>query len=830
MSSKKLSLALIALLALTTVLALAPVTPTFAVQEPTVSIDYPYMYTGDEIAARTITIENPQGNPDIVEVRVYIAKDVVEDVTGVTCSGFVPGTSFSVITSAPWVVASSLPSGYDYILPDGAKGKITLNLNPNNEETEEGVVDKFTITVTIKFADDTKVTKTVNLYVGRAKEVAISLTQDDEPVSSILAGETVTINIQTGPTYCEDKGLPLVVWAVNPDGDTVEITKVTTDEDGKAEAEFTPKKAGTWTFYADVVMEPESGLGAQLTVSSAELEVEPGVPTKVVVNTPFDVEGYGVSYLTESSFEINVSLTDKYGNPVTLDVAADVKLTATKGCFVNATGAEVDEITTTIPAGSDYSEPVTYKPDPLWGTYAIISAKVTVPSGDYEGSYTGTSKSLKTSTFATSVTVTPESLTCEAGSYVEVTIDIDQEGVPVTFEIVSEEEEYEGSLSPVSTTTDEDGVATTKFYVDTTAGLKAKVKAVVSKPLTDAPDNTIEGESAEIETVPGEVAKLGVTVEPDTLGPGGEAVVTIYLADAYDNEVETNIFGAAIRVDLSTTGGTLERDFVYISYDKVKVTVDYTAPEELGTYTITATTTQYSLESGSATVEVMGYEPIVNITSPAEDTTVSSTTDVTMYIAGWAKPSDATLAETPGTVITTIKYSLDGADNVTVPIVNVEEEKAFFNFSVTLTVNATHTITVYAVDSEGYENFATRTVNVTYTAVPPPPVMPTEISGASTDKASYSPGEEVKVTATVTNVGATARDVVVRITFIAPDRTPQYPIYELSLTLEAGQSVTPTATYLAGELTGTWTAKIMVVDAVTGEAIAEPVELTVTVG
>ena len=194
MSSKKLSLALIALLALTTVLALAPVTPTFAIEEPTVSLDYPYIYIGDTVGARTITIENPQGNPDIVEVRVYIASDVVEDVVSVTCSGFVTGTSFGVITESPWVVASSLPSGYDFILPDGAKGKVTLNLDPNDEETEEGVVDKFTITVTIKFTDDTKVTKTLDLYVGRAQEVTVSLTQDDEPVSTIMAGETVTIN------------------------------------------------------------------------------------------------------------------------------------------------------------------------------------------------------------------------------------------------------------------------------------------------------------------------------------------------------------------------------------------------------------------------------------------------------------------------------------------------------------------------------------------------------------------------------------------------------------------------------------------------------------
>jgi hypothetical protein len=136
-------------------------------------------------------------------------------------------------------------------------------------------------------------------------------------------------------------------------------------------------------------------------------------------------------------------------------------------------------------------------------------------------------------------------------------------------------------------------------------------------------------------------------------------------------------------------------------------------------------------------------------------------------------------------------------------------------------------VTVYAIDSAGYEGKATRTITVAY--APAPPVMPVTVSNASTDKPSYKSGEEVKITGTVTNNATVAKTVIIRVTFIDPNGVPQYPIYELRLTLAAGQSITPTATYLAGAVKGVWTAKIMVVDAVTGEAVAEPITIKVTV-
>jgi len=804
--------ALIALLALTPLLIAIPTTPVLAaVKEPTVSIDYPYIVVGDVIGTRTITIENPLGNPDIKEIRVYLSAEAADSVTPKDWTGFVPDTSFTVVS--PWIIVSTLPPGFNYILPDGAKGEIAVEIDPKNAEATEGVVDKYELTVVIKFTDGTTVTKTLYLYEGLADEIAVEL----EYTTPFRAGDKVTIKVSTLPAA--DKGLPLVIWAVNPEGKNVKIAEVVTDANGKASATYTPTKKGDWTFKADAVIDAPS-VGAQLTPGEESLTVEPGTPTKVIVKTPFDEEGYTISYLIEPSFEITVSVADKYDNPVTMDVDADVTLTATEGTLVSTT--------TKIPAGSDESEPVVYEPDPLWGTYAMISAKVTVPSPSiYAGTYSGTSKSLRTSTFATEDTTTiepAEATDVVAGKYVEITVTLDpaQEGVPVKFEVAAED--YAGRFSVVSTTTDKYGVAKTRLYVDTEAGKATIVKAIVSRPVTTDPTATFKVESAEITTVPGAIYKLGIDA-PEAVAPEATATLTIYLADKYDNMVESNTFEAVIRVTLSATGGELEETIVDIPATDVKTTVGWTAPKTLGTYTITASTTQYGLASASVTITVTSLEPIVNITQPATDTTVTTTANVTtVYIAGWAKPSPAA-AE--GTVISLFKYSVNKAANVSVPIVKIEDGKAFFNFSLMLEVNKTYTVTVYARDSAGYEAKATRRITVAY--APAPPVMPVTVSKASTDKPSYSPGEEVRITGTVTNNATVAKTIIIRITFIDPNGVPQYPIYELKLTLAAGQSITPTATYLSGAVKGVWTAKIMVVDAVTGEAVAEPITIKVTV-
>ncbi|MBS7612577.1 hypothetical protein KEJ27_10345, partial [Candidatus Bathyarchaeota archaeon] len=529
-------------------------------------------------------------------------------------------------------------------------------------------------------------------------------------------------------------------------------------------------------------------------------------------------------------FDVTAFVADKYGNSVELDENATVTLKTTKGVFIDPIIGEVTEVNTTIPAGSAASDPVTYRPDPLYGTYAMISAKVVVPEPSiYEGTYSGTSKSLRTSTFATDVNIQIDSTEVEAGRYTKITItlDVPQKGVPVKFKVT--EEDYVGTFQPVSTTTDEDGIATTKLYVDTRKDKSTTVKVIVSKPETTDATATFEVESVDtVTTIAGEPYKLGIEA-PEAIEPEGTRRLRIYLADKYGNEASENIFRAAIRVTLTATGGELEASYIYILEDWVEgsdqPSVDWTAPKTLGTYTITASTTQYELRSVSVNITVVTLEPIINITQPAKDTTVTTAENVTtVYIAGWAKPSPAAAA---GTVISLFQYSIDKGANVSVPIASIKDTKAFFNFSLTLEVNKTYTVTVYAIDSAGYEAKASRIITVAY--APPVPVMPTTITAAKTDKPSYKSGEEARISGTVTNNATVSKDVIIRITFIDPTGVPQYPIYELRVTLAAGQSITPTATYLAGAVKGTWTAKIMVIDAVTGEAIAEPKTLTITV-
>ena len=139
------------------------------------------------------------------------------------------------------------------------------------------------------------------------------------------------------------------------------------------------------------------------------------------------------------------------------------------------------------------------------------------------------------------------------------------------------------------------------------------------------------------------------------------------------------------------------------------------------TVTITATSPQ-GFTPASATVSVLAVEPTVAITQPAADTTINTDTDTaTVNIAGYAKVSPA---QPTGTGITEIKYSLNGAANVTAPIISVVEGKYNFNFSLTLEAGKIHTITVYAKDSQNSEGSATRKITVTKQMQP---VYPAEI-------------------------------------------------------------------------------------------------------
>jgi hypothetical protein len=734
---KVLSASVVALL-LISVLAfaipLAPVAHADAAT-PTITIDYPYFVVG-ETGTRGIVVENPLGNPAITEIRIQVTTDVVDPTKSNQIAGAFPSDSgFSgtltvyVEGIGPWVVK------YTGSLSGGAAGKIKLTIPAAAAEKTAGVVDTYTLTFVIVFETKDTVTVTKTIYEGRASSVSVTLTP-----SSIKAGETATIKVAVNPV---DQGVPLQIWA-EYDTKSVLLGSVVTGSDGTASLTYSPTKAASHTIKADVEKDVMTGetTGAKITLGSSTLSVAAAAPTKVFVNipAPYGDPDKPINYITaQTVIGITVSLADAYDNPVAVDVDGTFSLFVSPGTL--------STYTVSINSGNTSSAPFDFTPDPEYGKSAVITATLTLPSASmYAGTYSGSSRSLVTSTFATTVTVTPATTSVEAGKNVKITATLPtaykQKGVPITFSLTEYSAGYAGKLSTTTVTTDADGKAEVVLTVDTKKDAYTKVRATVAKPTTTDPTNKFTVDSATITTLAGAPAKLivktyeYVTPRPASLtsltaksavSKSGTLYVAVLLADAYDNPT-LNTLGVSIQVSLTATAGALSSTIALVSpmisntwESSPPYYIIFTAPTTYTDVTIAATTPQ-GLTAGSITVSVLALEPTVVITQPAADTTINTNTDTaTVYIAGYAKVSPA---EPTGTSITEIKYSLNGAANVTVPIISVVEGRNNFNFSLTLEAGKIHTITVYAKDGEGLESAATRKITVTKQMQP---VFPAEI-------------------------------------------------------------------------------------------------------
>jgi hypothetical protein len=739
---KFLSASVVALLLISVLAFAIPLAPVAhaAVATPTITIDYPY-FVVDQIGTRGIVVENPLGNPAITEIRIQVPKDAVA--AGQAPSGRFPeysgfggvdleeGKNAVVEGIGPWVVK------YVGSLSGGAAGKIALTIPAATAEKTAGVVDAYTLTFVVVFETKDTLTVTKTIYEGRADRVEIALDKTE-----IKAGETVKITVTAKTADGKiDQGVPLQIWAeyeYDEEKKEVLLGSVVTDSDGKASLTYTPTKAATYIINADVEKDKmDETQDATISPASEGLEVVAAAPTKVSVNIPKNFGGdpdKPINYITAQEVTgITVSLTDAYGNPVEVDVEATVSLYASRG-YLNPSLVKILE-------GSDKSQPFAFTPAEEYGSSAVITATITLPSGRYAGTYSGSSRTLVTSTFAEQdqVTVTPDAdIEVEAGKTIEIKATlaaaVKQKGVPITFSLVSYSEGYAGRLSTTATVkTDADGVAKVVLTVDPKAGAYTQVRATVAKPTTADPTNKFSVDSARITTVAGAPAKLLVKTYEDAtaqtvksaVAKGGQLYVVVSLADAYNNPTE-NKFGVDVQVFLSATEGALSSPIALIKQNEKSTLASgyeiiFTAPTVYTTVTITASTPQV-FPAASTTVSVIPSEPIVVITQPAADTTVDTTTDTaTVYIAGYAKVSPAQRTDT---AITEIKYSLNGAANETVPIISVVEGRNNFNFSLTLEAGKIHTIAVYTKDDTGLESAATRKITVTKQMQP---VFPAEI-------------------------------------------------------------------------------------------------------
>jgi hypothetical protein len=821
----------------------------------TASMSYPYVVVGTSGATRALTISNPAGNPGIVEVDVSIPAAAAQAVSsGAFVAGFVNSGTPAVAGVGPWTIVYPGSSSGAVILPQGATGTLSFTFNAEASETVPGVADSYPLTITVTYKDGSTQTTTVSLYEGSATMVLASVTG-----TTFTAGSNVKVTVTTSPA--PDQNIPLVFFS-NPSIATIMSNGFT--------ASFTPSSGTTnstgvlVTFFnstlASATLSPSvsylvsanagnpspSDTRGLLTPSpSAGFQLTAGPPTKVAVSTTADASGKSVTYVGSNgataltSPTVSVSLADRFTNPVT-GASGTISLSTLQG-QLTATPACGIPITFPLPNGCTITYiPTTPSGKPLtFGTLDLITATLSVQSpSSLAGTYVGSSKQISVGYLGNTPVsgLTPSIFPYmpspsnpgnpAAGSTVNLafSIGVQQAGVPLNFTLTSTSSTpYKGTfangMSWIVVKTNANGQASVNFTADTVAGHAATAEVLVSTPTSQSPSKTSASASTPpITSSPGAPQKLKLVTSNSYVKPGGTLSVNVILQDAYGNSV-TSTFNFALQVTLSATAGGFSSTTVYITTGNFDTqasgyTVQYTAPTTLGDVTLSASTTQPGIAPGSKIVHVVSPNPLVFITSPTYATTTSSSAT----ISGYAIPSPAAA---PGTVVVSIKYSLNGAANVTVPITQTNASGAsFFSFSISLT-SGNNTVKVYATDTNGNTGSASKIITKV-----PPVVFANSVQLAGTPK--YKPIAGFNgIAANFTNLWSTSLNVLVFAVW-KNSAGQTVAVTTGGLTIDPGKTAPAFAPLTSPLPSGTYTVNIFVVTA-SNQPVSTTTTITVTI-
>jgi hypothetical protein len=863
---KKLSSGLIAsLLILSTLAFLAPaVLPAHATNSgATISLVYPYAEV-NTLTSRVIKITNPLGNPGITSIAVNLplasAQSIVSagsPTASASAPSFVAGfTSFAGTPSGagtgPWTIvyglSASAPSG-SVLLPAGAAGKINFVFTAEASESTTGVVDSYPITVTVTFADGSTASSALTLYEGSAT-TSVTVVTNGKTTFTAGTGIGITSTAETSGNV-GDQGVPLKFFssesaAVAAAGftDSFSPASGTTGSAGTTTSSYMSTAAdvsigGTYALSADVGTPTPTYDTATLTVTpTTALTLIPGPPTQSKVTTAYDVSGDTPDYVNSpAAQDIGVTLADQYGNPVTTSASGTVTLSALQGTLSATTGTVTNGVLSTV---------ITYAPTKSgvnlpYGTFDLISSSLVIPSGTLAGTYAGSSAQLSIGCLASNcgspptptVTYYDPSGNPVAGSTIGLSITLTtQKGIPVNFTLATDASSagtYTGTFangkSWIVVDTNSQGVAAANFTADTTAGDSADAGATVNTPTTASPSHTnsatptsgittVAAAASQLQILTYSSSSLASSTATSYVGPSKHLYLDVTLQDKYGNTVPWNN-AFSLQIGITASAGGLSSTTVYITNGMADThssgyTVQYTAPATLGSVTLTASTSQSGISSGTDTVHVVSLSPSVSLT-PVAKTTLSSNTAI---VNATGVPS---LASPAGTVVTTFEYSLNGAANLTAGVTATNSSGASFaKFSVTF-LNGTNTLKIYATDSNGNVGVGTFTFTVSH--APPSPTTFTS-TGASSTKAAGFTG----VSVTFTNTGAATSVNVYFVWYNSANQIVSVGA-QLNVPFTAGGSGTFFSSF---STPGTYTVQVFV-QSTSGNALSTSYSATVTI-
>jgi len=362
---------------------------------------------------------------------------------------------------------------------------------------------------------------------------------------------------------------------------------------------------------------------------------------------------------------------------------------------------------------------------------------------------------------------------------------------------------------------------------------------------------------------------------------------TSYLADEIVTTSGTADSGALVAIDVKNPLATsIFVDTVTATAGVYSTAFRLPVDAMTGTYTVNVSIT--GAEASTTFTVAIPIEPIISVStdkpsySPDELVTISGTADADAWVAiNVVNPLainiyiDTLAADGLGYYSTMFRLTVDAilgtytvyvsATGSTASTTFIVEETGILSISTTPITGEVFvdgvswgdapvswevdvgTYTVTFGDVEGYVTPISQEVVITadittivtgtYVLIP---VLPAEISNAETldstgaPKTSFALGETVLASAEVSNVGVESQMMLIVVQLTDPDYRVLAPSY-LSVILLPGQSLTPSIGFLlplTGYSTGTWTAKIMVLDTwpvLGGVPIGSPVTITFTV-
>ena len=659
--------------------------------------------TPSEVGSYDITVTTTDESGNVTETIFTID---VEDTTKPTVESIAGQTQEVNTEIEPIKIEAKDNSGQTVTnkvdgLPDG----VTFDEATNTISGTPSEVGSYTVTVTTM--DES----------GNATETTFTIDVEDttKPTVESVADQTQEVNTEITPITIEseDNSDQAVTNKVDglPDGVTFDeatntisgtpsevgsytVTVTTTDESGNAtETTFTIDVEDTTkptvedianqTQEVNTEIEPikieatdNSGQAVTNKVDGLPDGVTFDEATNTISGTPSEV----------GSYDITVTTTDKNGNSETTTFTIDVEDTTKP--TVESVADQTQEVNTeitpiTIESEDNSGQTVTNKVDGLPDGVTFDEATNTI---------SGTPS--KVGSYDITVTTTDENGNSETTTF---TIDVEDTTKPTVESVADQTQEVNTEINPIKIeATDNSGQAVTN-----------KVEGLPAGITFDEATNTISG-------TPSEVGSYTVTVT--TTDENGNATETTFTIDVEDTtkptveditdqtqEVNTEI--TPIKIEARDNSGQTVTNKVDglpdgVTFDEATNTISGT-PSEVGSYTVTVTTTD---ESSNATETTFTID-VEDTTKP----TVKSVSDQTQEVNTEITPIKIEATDNSGQTVTN---KVDGLPD------GITFDEATNTISGTPSEVGSYDITVTTTDESGNATETTFTINVEDTTKP----------------------------------------------------------------------------------------------------------------